>query len=170
MSSEQKLRVHIEYGDLKADFEGRADEVFKEVMKLLSRSIPAIETISRLTYNVDFSKLMNALAGIVTILPEGPMLASNLELSSDEAIGLCLVGAQIGAKLGKLTKDFMSIEELAMFTRKAEKTIRNTLPSMVKLGLVERTEEGKYRITTLGTKEFEDTIIPKLKSNGGEIK
>ena len=170
MSSGQKVRVHVEYGDLKADFEGSANEVFKEVIKLLSQGIPTIETISRLTYNVDFLKLMNALAGIVTIIPDGPTLAPDLELSADEAIGLCLLGANIGAKLGKLTKDFMSIEELAMFTRKAEKTIRNTIPAMVKSGLIERTEEGEYRITTLGTKEFEDTIIPKLKSIGGERK
>ena len=170
MSSEQKVRVHIEYGDLKADFEGSADEVFKEVIKLLSHGIPAIETVSRLTYNVDFFKLMNDLAGIVTIIPDGPTLPPDLELSAPEAIGLCLLGAHIGAKLGKLNKDFMSIEELAIFTRKAEKTIRNAIPTMVKLGFIERTEEGEYRITTLGTKEFEDTIIPKLKSIGGEKK
>lgn len=170
MSSEQKVRVHIEYGDLKADFEGSADEVFKEVIKLLSHGIPAIETVSRLTYNVDFFKLMNDLAGIVTIIPDGPTLPPDLELSAHEAIGLCLLGAHIGAKLGKLNKDFMSIEELAIFTRKAEKTIRNAIPTMVKLGFIERTEEGEYRITTLGTKEFEDTIIPKLKSIGGEKK
>jgi hypothetical protein len=170
LSSEQKVRVHIEYGDLKADFEGSADEVFKEVIKLLSHGIPAIETVSRLTYNVDFFKLMNDLAGIVTIIPDGPTLPPDLELSAHEAIGLCLLGAHIGAKLGKLNKDFMSIEELAIFTRKAEKTIRNAIPTMVKLGFIERTEEGEYRITTLGTKEFEDTIIPKLKSIGGEKK
>lgn len=170
MSSEQKVRVHVEYGNLKADFEGRADEVFKEVIRLLSHGIPAIETISRLTYNVDFFKLMNDLAGIVTIIPEGPTLPPDLELSAPEAIGLCLLGAHIGAKLGKLKKDFMSIEELAIFTRKAEKTIRNAILAMVKLGFIERTEEGEYRITTLGAKEFEDTIIPKLKSIGGEKK
>ena len=170
MSSEQKVRVHIEYGDLNTDFEGSADEVFKEVINMLSQVFPAIETVSRLTYNVDFFKLMDGLAGIVTILPEGPTLAPDLELSAHEAIGLCLLGTHIGAKLGKLTKDFMSIEELAIFTRKAEKTIRNTLPTMVKLGFVERSEEGTYRITNLGTKEFEDTVLPKLKSIEGERK
>jgi len=167
LSSELKLRAHIEYGDFKADIEGTADEVFKETIKLLNQAIPTLETVSKLIYNADFAKLMEDLTGIVTVLPEGPTLSSDLELSAEEAIGLCLLGGHVGAKLGKLTKDFLSIEELAMFTRKAEKTVRNTIPSMVKLGLVERGEEGAYRITNLGVKEFEDTVIPKLKPAGG---
>lgn len=167
MSLGPKLRVHIEYGDLKADLEGTADEVFKEIIKLLNQAIPTFETVSKLIYNADFAKLMEDLTGIVTILPEGPTLSSDLELSAEEAIGLCLLGAHVGAKLGKSTKDFLSIEELAMFTRKAEKTVRNTIPPMVKIGLVERGEEGAYQITNLGIKEFEDTVIPKLKPTGG---
>lgn len=168
MSDQSKVRIHVECGEFKADLEGTADEVFKEIVKLLNQVFPTFETVSRLIYTVDIAKLVDDLAGFLVIAPEdGPLLSLHLELPADEAISLCLVGSYVGEKLGKLTKNSLTVDELARFTGKAVKTIINQLAWMVDDGLIERVGKGEYRITNLGIKNVCDVILPRLKGQEG---
>ncbi|HYB92631.1 MAG TPA: ArsR family transcriptional regulator [archaeon] len=170
MSVQPKVRVHVEFGELKADVEGTADEVFKEIVKLLNQAFPTFEAVSRLVYTTDISKLIENLNGILVIAPEGPLLSSRLELPADEAMGLCLVGSYVGEKIGKLAKNSLTVDELARFTGKAVKTVINQLAWMVDDGLIERIGKGEYRITNLGIKNVCDVILPRINIQGGEKK
>ncbi|MEM2111006.1 MAG: hypothetical protein QXX08_03905 [Candidatus Bathyarchaeia archaeon] len=164
MSEQKKFKVHLEFGEAKADFEGDADQVFKLITRFLTQIYPNLEVLQRILFTPDLARLAEKLSNIVEIIPEGPITAPGLDLSARNAICFVLLGAYVGNKFGKLSKDALSSNELSRFTGKARKTISNELPKLVAEGLVERTTEGEYRITTLGIRKTEETIeIYKLK-------
>jgi len=158
MNEDVKLRVHVEFGEVKADFEGDADEVFKAVSRFLLQAYPNLETVQRLVYTPDLIKISEDLVGLVELTSEGPILVSVGDLSATRVMFLALLGAYVGHKLGKLSKDTLSSNELAVITGKAKKTVMNELPQLVSNGYIQRTSEGEYFITTLGIKRTEDMI------------
>lgn len=153
MSERKSVRVHLEFGDLKADFEGDAGQVFESVLRFLSQICPKIEILQKIVYTPDLVDLMKSLSGLVEITPDGPVITSGINLPTKSSICLTLLGAYIGNKIGKLRKDTLSIGELSMLTGKAKKTISNEIPSLVENGLVEKVSEGEYRITQLGIRK-----------------
>jgi len=153
LSERKSVRVHLEFGDLKADFEGDAGQVFESVLRFLSQICPKIEILQKIVYTPDLVDLMKSLSGLVEITPDGPVITSGINLPTKSSICLTLLGAYIGNKIGKLRKDTLSIGELSMLTGKAKKTISNEIPSLVENGLVEKVSEGEYRITQLGIRK-----------------
>ena len=153
MSERKSVRVHLEFGDLKADFEGDAGQVFESVLRFLSQICPKIEILQKIVYTPDLVDLMKSLSGLVEITPDGPVITSGINLPTKSSICLTFLGAYIGNKIGKLRKDTLSIGELSMLTGKAKKTISNEIPSLVENGLVEKVSEGEYRITQLGIRK-----------------
>jgi hypothetical protein len=161
--SEKKICVYIEYGDLKAKIESYdINDAFRIISDFFAK-IPAFEIASKLAYSPDITKIVDGLTGITLLLPSGPIIEPQIEPPTREAIGLCLLTAYASNRLGKLEKDTLSAEHLARGSRKAVKTIRNELPSMISTGLVERVGKGEYRITDYGIKFFLDEILPKYK-------
>ncbi|KPV65579.1 MAG: hypothetical protein AOA65_0010 [Candidatus Bathyarchaeota archaeon BA1] len=158
MSVQPKLRVHLECGDARVDFEGDADEVFKAFTEFLNKIYPSFEVARKLIFIPDIIGLSEEIAGLIEIAPEGPMLVLGRELPADETICLALLGSDIGNRLGKLSKASLSLDELAKVTGKAHKTIMNQLPWMIDEGLIERVGKGEYRITSLGIKRAQNVI------------
>ncbi|MEM1586195.1 MAG: helix-turn-helix domain-containing protein [Candidatus Bathyarchaeia archaeon] len=158
MSGKDTVKVHLEIGDLKVDFEGDSKQVFESLLRFLSQVCPNIELLQKITYAPDLVNLMNNIAGLVEISSEGPLINLNLDLSTRNAICLALLGAYIGNRIGKLSKDTLSISELSKLTGKAKKTVTNEMPKLIENGLVERVYEGEYRITELGIRRTEDII------------
>ncbi len=158
MNEGSKLKVHVEFGEMKANFEGDADEVFKALSRFLVQVYPNLEIVQRLVYAPDLIKISENLVGLIELTSEGPILASLSSLSAKEMICLALLGAYVGHKLGKLSKDGLSSDELARITSKAKKTIMNELPKLVNSGCAERKSEGEYLITTFGIKQTEEII------------
>ncbi|MEM3571829.1 MAG: hypothetical protein QW589_07890, partial [Candidatus Bathyarchaeia archaeon] len=83
-------------------------------------------------------------------------------LSTDQAIGLTLLGAHLAYKIGKRESEEMSVEEISKSLNKAIKTIRNTLVQMVDANVIERVERGSYKITSSGIKEVHESILAFL--------
>jgi len=158
MSEQKKLRVHIEFGEAKADFEGDVNQVFESVVRFLTQIYPNLETIQKIVYAPDLIKLAEKLAGIIEITSDGPLLVSALDLPARNAVCLALLGSYVGNKLGKISKGTLSSNELAKMTGKARKTISNEMPRLCSDGLVERTTEGEYQMTVLGIRKTEDII------------
>lgn len=156
MSERRSVRVHLEFGDLKADFEGDAGQVFESILRFLSQACPNIELLQKIVYMPDLVDLMKSLSGLVEITPDGPVTTSGINLPTKSSVCLALLGAYIGNKIGKLQKDTLSIGELSMLTGKAKKTISNEIPSLVENGLVEKVSEGEYRITQLGIRKSKE--------------
>lgn len=158
MNERGAVKVHIEFGDLKADFEGDANQVIESVLRFLSQICPNIDLLQKVTYTPDLVKLANSISGVIEILSEGPIVNPDLDLSARNAICLALLGAYVGNKIGRLKKDTLSTNELSRFTGKARKTISNEIPLLIENGIVERAPESEYRITQLGIRTAEKIL------------
>jgi predicted transcriptional regulator len=60
--------------------------------------------------------------------------------------------------MGKRDGDSLSIEEIATGVGKAPKTIRNVIVELQKSGLIDRAERGKYRVTSKGLMDLENSL------------
>jgi len=164
VSEQNRLKVHIEFGEAKADFEGDANQVFESIVRFLTQIYPNLEILQRIVFTPDLTRLVEKLVGLVEITSEGSMIVPGLDLSARNAICFVLLGAYVGSKLGKLSKGSVSHNDLSKLTGKAKKTISNELPRLVSEGLAERTTEGEYQITTLGIRKTEEIIeVYKIK-------
>ncbi len=158
MDDQRELRVHVEFGKVKADFEGGVDQVFESVVRFFTEIYPNLEILQKVVYTPDVTRLASKLQGLVEITSEGPILASGLELPARHAVCITLLASHVGYALGKMPKGILSSRELARLIDKARKTIRNEMPRLISEGLLERTPEREYQITTLGIRKTEDII------------
>ena len=166
MVEKGRLKVQVEFEGAKASFEGDADEVFKAFTRFLTNIYPNLEIVRRLTFTPDLSSLLEELVGFVELAPEGPILNPEVQMSARDKICLALLGADVGSKIGKLSKGTLSSRDLSRITGRARKTIMNEMPKLVARGFVERTSEGEYLITNLGIKHTKD-VLRKYREFGG---
>lgn len=163
-----RLRVHVEYGELKMDFEGTPQQVTTSFLAFLAQIYPAYEVVSKLTLTVDLEDLLRKLEGVLAFTPEGGViLVPREKLKLREHIGLHLIKAYVGRSLGKLEKDSLSVDELLNAIGGRIGAMAGRLSEMVDEGLVIRVGRGEYKITTFGIKNFSEEILPNLKSLGG---
>lgn len=161
MLSEDKLYVHIEYGDLKADFIGSADEVLRSIVKFLSKILPSLKIVEELIYKPSLGELAEALKGIVKISDEAPILCSQTNFATYDLILVGLAAKYLASHIGLSEDESMDARELSIFTGKSEKTIRNILPKLLDRGLAKRTEKGRYAITVSGLRRVEELLVSK---------
>jgi hypothetical protein len=154
MSEPQKLKAHLEIGEMKVDLEGDPDTVTKELLTQLTQIYPALEIAKKLIFAPDIIKLSEVITGILEFAPEGIIL-NKRELSAEQAILVCLLGCYIGSRFGREKSDSMSALRLSKVSGKALKTISNQIALMVDEGLVEKIGKGEHRITSLGIKRAE---------------
>jgi len=158
LKEKEKLKVHIELGEAKADFEGDVNQVFELTVKFLTQIYPNLDILRRVVYTPDIIKLAEKIEGLIEITSEGLILPFDLDAPARDAVCLALLGAYLGKALGKLPKDALSTRHLARIVGKARKTISNEMPRLISDGLIERTLEGEYRLTTLGIRKTESFI------------
>jgi DNA-binding transcriptional ArsR family regulator len=161
VSGQDNLRVHLEFSDIKVDFEGDVNKVAESIIRFLTEVYPNLEILRKLVYTPDMTNLAAKLVGRVEITAEGPIFVSGSEISARDAACIALLGAYIGNKLGKMPKESLSSSDLAKITGKARKTISNELPRLVDDGLAERTSEGEYELTILGIRKTEEMLTEK---------
>ena len=95
--------------------------------------------------------------------PEGPvLLVSKQKVTDSETLLLHLLATYIGNKLG-LPKDYLTKEELQARLGKTGKITSTRLGELFREGYVIKTDEGNYRITTLGIKRFQKEILPQIR-------
>ena len=162
VANQQNLKVHVEFGGSKADFEGNPDMVAKAFLSFLSNTYPAFELAQKLSFSQDIVKLAEALVSIIEYAPEGLLLTAQ-DIPAEEAILISLLGIHVGNKLGKVVSESISAINLSKITGKALKTISNQLAWMVDDSLVERIGRGEYKITSMGIKRSEK-ILQELKT------
>jgi hypothetical protein len=166
--SEKRLKIYVEFGEVKLEFEGTPEAVIKTLLEFLQKHYPAYELVNKLTLTVEIEELIRKLEGILAFTPEGPVVLINRDrlergLSIREMILLHLVKAYVGFQLGKLEKDSLSVDELLKATGGKVGAVAGRLSEMASEDLIQRIGRAEYRVTTYGVKHFVEAVIPKLR-------
>lgn len=161
MFNRSKLRVNVEYGELRANFEGTVEDVTLAFLDFLNTVHPAFPLAAQLMYNPDLVELGSLLEGSIEYSSEGLMLL-NTDLTADEAILTVLLGVYVGSKIKALTDNTISVKAIANISSKASKTILNQIKSMIDEGYVTRVGKGEYQIKNRGIKKMEVLLRKRL--------
>jgi len=157
--SKDIITVHIKYRDMEQTFTGNVNDVWVSVNRFFSEMIPAFDIARKVTLTVDLAKLVEDFKDLIAIAPEGPeLLIPKEKLTDSETLQLYLLAAYIGYRLGKLTRETMTREELQTKLGKTPKTTSARLSELLKEGSVIKTEEGNYKITTIGIKQLKEQL------------
>ena len=162
--SKETITVHIKYRDMEQTFTGNVNDVWISINRFFSEMIPALEVARKVLLTVDLEKLVDDCKDIIAVAPEGPsLLVSKQKLTDSETLALHLLAAYMGNKLGLLNSDTLSKEELQAKLGKSAKITSTRLGELCREGLATKTEEGNYRITTIGIKRLQEEALPKIR-------
>jgi len=163
--SKETITVHIKYGDAEQTFTGNVNDVWVSVNRFFSEMIPAFKVARKAVLTVDLDKLVDDSKNIVAVAPEGPsILVSKQKLTDNETLALHLLAAYIGNKLGLLSNDVLTKEELQAVLGKNAKIASTRLGELCREGITTKTEEGAYKITTIGIKRLQEEVLPKVRA------
>jgi hypothetical protein len=167
LEGQPKLRIRLECGEDKLDFEGTPEDVAKTILEFVTRVYPAYRIVKKLTLTVDLESLLAGLSGVLALTPEGPVIPAPRErlakLSIRELIALHLTKEYVANQLKQVEKPSLSVDELLSAIGGRIGAMAGRLSEMVNEALVERVGRGEYRITTYGLKQFQASVLPKVK-------
>ena len=153
-----QLKIHVDVGEMHYDGAGPVEEIIPQVMQFLIQAVPAYDIARKLVYLPDFAGLADKVSEFARMTPTGQLLLTRLNLPAERAVAVLLFMAQLANKMGKRTSDSLSIEEISRGVDRAPKTIRNVLVQIQRLGLIDRADRGRYRITARGLMELERSV------------
>ena len=159
----ETVTVHIKYQETEQTFTGDANQVWISINRFFSEMIPALQTVKKALLTVDLESLIEDCKNVIAVAPEGPvLLVSRQKLTDSETLTLQLLATYIGNKLGH-SKEFLTKEELQAGLGKNAKITSTRLGELCREGLATKTEEGNYRITTLGIKRSQEETLPEIR-------
>jgi len=159
----ESVTVHIKYQETEQTFTGDANQVWISINRFFSEMIPALQTVKKALLTVDLESLIEDCKNVIAVAPEGPvLLVSRRKLTDNETLTLQLLATYIGNKLGQ-SKDYLTKEELQAGLGKNAKITSTRLGELCREGLTTKTEEGNYRITTLGIKRSQEETLPEIR-------
>jgi hypothetical protein len=153
MPEQPRVKVQIEWGDMKHTVEGDLDTVIREVIQFAAKVLPNYTLASKLTFSPDYTSMVDDLSETVKLTPQGEAVLLRQDMSAETSISLVLLAAKVASAVGTRSNAEMSPDNISRATGKAVKTIRNTLAILTKTGIVERTSTGDYRLTTQGIRK-----------------
>ena len=157
--SERKVTVNVKYGDMEQTFIGDANDVWVSVNKFFSEMIPVFDLARKVTLTVDLAKLIDGFKDVIAIAPEGPeLLIPKDKLTDSEVLQFYLLAAYISFRLGKRLTEAVTKEELQAKLGKSMKITATRLGELVKQGTVVKTEEGAFKIATIGIKKLQEEL------------
>ncbi len=154
VSSDRQLAVVVSYGEVKVEFSGSPDVVFRSLHEFISKEIPNIDLARSISVNYSLNDLIQMFKDYIRFTEEGPRVwVQDRNLSDKDVIALQLVAAKAAMLSGKSKGDDMNVVELQSATNLLAKTIGSRLSELNKSGAVDRLDgegTGRYRITTTG--------------------
>lgn len=163
MTKREMIIVQIKYQDFEQLFTGDPDKVWISINRFFSEMVPALDIVKKALLTVDIENLIEDCKNIIAVAPEGPvLLVSRNKLTDNETLALTLLSVYIGNKLGQ-SKGVLSKEELQTELRKSAKITSTRLGELIRNGYALKTDDGNYKITTLGIKRFQEEILPEIK-------
>jgi len=161
MAQAQTLQVKIQIDVDGMHYEGcgSVEEIVPQVMQFLIQTVPAYDVAKKLVYVPDLAGLADRVSDFARMTSTGQLLLTRISLPAEKAIVVLLFMAQLAGKMGKRDSDSLTIEEISTGVGRAPKTIRNVLVQIQRLGLIDRTDRGRYRITSKGLMELERSLV-----------
>src|SRR5216683_5673442 len=153
LSERPKVKVQIEWGDMKHTVEGDLDSVIREVVQFAAKVLPNYSLASKLTFAPDYSSMVDDLSETVKLTPEGEVMLLKPEMSAENSIALVLLATRVAHAVGTRPNVEMAPEAISRSIGKAVKTVRNTLAMMTKTGLIDRTSDGSYKLSMQGIRK-----------------
>ena len=161
--TKETVTVHIKYQETEQTFTGDANQVWISINRFFTEMLPALQTVKKALLTVDLENLIDDCKNVIAVAPEGPvLLVSKQKLTGSETLALHFLAAYIGNKLGQ-TKDVLTKEELQAGLGKSAKITSTRVGELIREGLATKTEEGNYKITTLGIKRFQEEALPEIR-------
>jgi len=161
--TKETVTVHIKYKEIEQTFTGDANQVWISINRFFIEMLPALQTVKKALLTVDLESLIEDCKNVIAVAPEGPvMLVSKQKLTDSETLALHLLASYIGNMLGQ-TKDVLTKEELQVGLGKSAKITSTRVGELIREGLATKTEEGNYKITTLGIKRFQEEVLPEIR-------
>ena len=163
MTNKESVTVHIKYQETEQTFTGDANQVWRSINRFFSEMMPALQTVKNALITVDLETLIEDCKNIIALAPEGTViLVPKQKLTDNETLTLQLLATYIANKLGH-QKDVLTKEELQAGLGKKPKITSTRLGELIREGLATKTEEGNYKITTLGIKRFQEEALPEIR-------
>ena len=140
-------------------FTGDANDVWVSVNKFFGEMIPTFDMARKVTLTVDLAKLIEDFKEVIAITPEGPeLLIPKDKLTDSEVLQFYLLATYISFRLGKRLTEVMTKEELQAKLGKSMKITATRLGELVKQGTVVKTEEGAFKIATIGVRKLQEEL------------
>jgi hypothetical protein len=163
LTENEPVTVHIKYQETEQTFTGDADQVWRSINRFFSEMIPALQTVKKALLTVDLERLIEDCKNVIAVAPEGPViLVSRQKLTDSETLTSHLLAAYLGSRLGK-SKEFLTKEALQAGLGKNAKITSTRLGELIRDGYAAKTDEGNYRITTLGIRRFQEEALPEIR-------
>ena len=157
------IEVHIKYKDLDETFSAPPEETWLLLSKFFNKFLPSFEIANKLRLSVDTQTLAKDCEGLIAFSEEGPnILVSKSKLTDNETLSIWLLASYLGYKMGLMTSDALSKDELRVKLGKSGKITSTRLGELVKNDLVMKTADEKFKITTFGVIQMQKEILPKI--------
>ena len=161
----EKIRVQIKYKEVEQQFSAEPQEAWLLINQFFKGIVPTFEIAQKLLLNVDVQQLAKDLDGIVAFSSDGAsLLVPKNKLTDNEALLLWLLAHYLGQKLGLLSSDLLSKDELQAKLGKSGKITSTRLGELVKNDFVARGADEKFRITVFGVVQAQKEALPRIKS------
>ncbi|PVX25826.1 MAG: hypothetical protein CW691_03385 [Candidatus Bathyarchaeum sp.] len=161
--SKETVTVNIKYQETEQTFTGDANQVWQSINKFFTEMVPALAIAKKAILTVDLQSLIEDCKNIIAVAPEGPViLVSKQTLTDSETVTLQLLATYLANKFGQ-PKDYLTKEELQIGLGKNAKITSTRLGELVREGSAIKTENGNYKITTLGIKRFQEEVLPDIR-------
>src|SRR5947208_13617703 len=147
MPEQPKIKVQIEWGDIKHTAEGDLETVVREVMQFAAKVLPNYSLASKLTFSPDYSSMVDDLSSAVQLTPEGEAVLLKPEMSAENSIAMVLLAARVAHAVGTRPSVEMDPEAISRAIGKAVKTVLNTRAMMTKTGFNVWTADRGYNLS-----------------------
>ena len=166
ISTDRQLAVVVSYGEVKVEFSGSPDVVFRSLHEFISKEIPNIDLAKSISVNYSLNDLIQMFKDYIRFTEEGPRVwVQDRKLSDKDVIALQLVAAKAAMLSGRSKGNDMNVLELQASTSLLAKTIGSRLSELNKSGAVDRLEgegTGRYKITTTGVHWLHGQLTKKF--------
>ena len=161
----EKIHVQIKYKEVEQQFSAEPQEAWLLLNQFFKKLIPSFEIAQKLWLSIDVAQLAKDLNGIVAFSSDGAsLLVPKNKLTDNEALSVWLTAYFLGHKLGLVSSDSLSKEELQAKLGKSGKITSTRLGELVKNDFVAKTADERFRITTFGIVQTQKEVIPRIKS------
>ena len=164
-SKTEKIQVQIKYGEIEQHISADPQEAWLLVNQFFKDTIPSFEIAQKLWLSIDLQQLTKDLNGIAAFSTDGAsLLVPKNKLTDNETLSIWLTAYYLGHKIGMVNSDSLSKDELQMKLGKSGKITSTRLGELAKNGIVLKTADEKFRITTYGVVQTQKEVIPRIKS------